>query len=198
VSARPVLRTEAPRAPSGSELHRFEAPLLGAGGLAFLLIRTLLLQGNLPLVPVLSIGFAALLFASIRDRGEPTTRIAHMSPVIPLVIGCVAVTFAAAAAEPRGATVSAAAAALTCLAAVSEEAFFRRFLYERLSGFGTPAAVAGSALLFAAIHVPAYGISAFPLDLGAGLLFAWQRWASGTWTVSAATHLLANLEVMYR
>ncbi len=54
-------------------------------------------------------------------------------------------------------------------------------------------AVVGSALLFAAVHVPLYGVAAFPVDLGAGLLFSWQRWASGDWTVPAATHAAANL-----
>ena len=46
--------------------------------------------------------------------------------------------------------------------------------------------VVGSALLFAAVHVPLYGVAALPVDLGAGLLLSWQRWASGTWTVPAA------------
>jgi hypothetical protein len=37
-----------------------------------------------------------------------------------------------------------------------------------------------------------YGVAA-SVDLGAGLLLSWQRWASGTWTVPAATHAAANL-----
>ena len=49
------------------------------------------------------------------------------------------------------------------------------------------------------MHVPLYGVAAFPVDLGAGLLLSWQRWASGTWTVPAATHTAANvLAVMLR
>jgi hypothetical protein len=32
-----------------------------------------------------------------------------------------------------------------------------------------------------------------PVDLGAGLVFGWQRWASGTWTVPAATHAADNV-----
>jgi hypothetical protein len=48
------------------------------------------------------------------------------------------------------------------------------------------------------VHLPAYGVAALPVDLGAGLLFSWQRWASGTWTVPAATHAFANALVVLR
>jgi len=53
--------------------------------------------------------------------------------------------------------------------------------------------VLGSATLFALVHLPAYGTAALPVDLGAGLLLSWQRFASGRWTVPAATHAVANL-----
>jgi len=91
------------------------------------------------------------------------------------------------------AAVRPAAVALTAVAAVAEEAFFRRFLYGWLSLRSEALAVAGSALLFAAVHLPAYGAAALPVDLGAGLLLSWQRWASGDWRTSAATHVFANL-----
>ena len=48
------------------------------------------------------------------------------------------------------------------------------------------------------MHIPSYGLAAFPVDLGAGLLFGWQRWAAGTWTVPAATHAAANLLAVIR
>ena len=86
-----------------------------------------------------------------------------------------------------------AAILLTSLAAVSEEAFFRRFLYGRMLGYGAGVAVAGSALSFALIHVPEYGARVLPLDFAAGLLLSWQRWASGSWAPSAFTHVFANL-----
>jgi membrane protease YdiL (CAAX protease family) len=92
--------------------------------------------------------------------------------------------------DPR---VGAAAAALALLAAVAEEAVFRRLLYGRLEGLGVMVAVVASAGLFALIHLPAYGTAALPVDLGAGLLLSWQRFASGTWTVPAITHAAANL-----
>jgi len=93
------------------------------------------------------------------------------------------------AAAPLGAW----ALPLAILAAVAEEALFRRAAYGWLARSGALIAVVGSALLFAAIHLPLYGAVAFPVDLGAGLLLSWQRWASGTWTVPAATHAAANL-----
>ncbi|HET6770026.1 MAG TPA: CPBP family intramembrane glutamic endopeptidase [Actinomycetota bacterium] len=79
------------------------------------------------------------------------------------------------------------------IAAVAEEAFFRKFLYGWLSRWGPAVAIVGSALAFAAVHLPLYGVAAFPIDLGAGLLFGWQRWATGSWTAPAATHVIANL-----
>jgi membrane protease YdiL (CAAX protease family) len=85
---------------------------------------------------------------------------------------------------------------LSLLAAVAEEALFRRVAFTALTPAGPVAAVMGAAFLFALMHVPLYGVAAFPVDLGAGLLFGWQRWASGTWTVPAATHAAANLMVV--
>lgn len=79
------------------------------------------------------------------------------------------------------------------LASVAEEAFFRRLVYGWLVGWGPIAAVAGAAVLFAAVHVPAYGVYTVPLNVAAGVLFGWQRWATGGWSASALTHLAANL-----
>lgn len=78
-------------------------------------------------------------------------------------------------------------------AAVAEEAAFRRLLYGWLLRWGSVIAIAVSALVFAAVHVPWYGTEAFWVDLGAGLVLSWQRWASGSWSVPAITHSAANL-----
>lgn len=94
------------------------------------------------------------------------------------------------------APVAPAGVALSLLAAVAEEAFFRGFVYGRVVRFGAPAAIAASAAAFAAIHVPFYGAAAVWVDLGAGLLFGWQRWASNGWGAPAATHVAANLAAM--
>jgi membrane protease YdiL (CAAX protease family) len=88
--------------------------------------------------------------------------------------------------------------ALNTVAAVAEELFFRRMLFGGLLRFGALVAVAGSAIVFALVHVPIYGAAAFPVDLGAGLLFSWQRWASGGWGASATTHAFANLLAVVR
>jgi membrane protease YdiL (CAAX protease family) len=95
---------------------------------------------------------------------------------------------------PRGPEVL----ALNTLAAFSEEAFFRRVVYGVLERWGASLAIAGSALLFALIHVPLYGTAALWVDLGAGLVLSWQRWASGSWTASGATHAVANLLAVLR
>jgi membrane protease YdiL (CAAX protease family) len=81
---------------------------------------------------------------------------------------------------------------LNALAAVAEEAFFRRLLYGLVAPFGTAAAVTVSAAAFAVAHVTVWGLWVLPLDLAAGLLLSWQRAASGRWWVAAATHVLAN------
>jgi membrane protease YdiL (CAAX protease family) len=88
---------------------------------------------------------------------------------------------------------SPAAAVAGIVAAVSEELFFRRFLYGWLSRRSVPIALIGSAIAFAAVHVPLYGLSALPIDFGAGLILGWQRWATGGWTAPAVTHVFANL-----
>lgn len=83
--------------------------------------------------------------------------------------------------------------ALNTLAAVAEEALFRRLLYGALLPFGAAVAVVGSAAAFAAVHLTVWGAWALPLDLAAGLLLSWQRWASGRWSVPAVTHAAANV-----
>jgi hypothetical protein len=85
------------------------------------------------------------------------------------------------------------AALAAAAAGIAEEAFFRRFVYGELLRWGPSAAVTGAAVLFALVHWPAYGPAALPVDFAAGLLFGWQRWATGRWSVPAATHVLANL-----
>ena len=85
------------------------------------------------------------------------------------------------------------AIALNALAAVAEEAFFRRYLFGLLtSRWGTGVAVVVTAVLFALVHVTVWGWWVLPLDLAAGLLLSWQRAATGRWSVPAATHVLAN------
>ncbi len=84
--------------------------------------------------------------------------------------------------------------AMNTLAAIAEEAFFRRFLYARLESEGGPVlAIAGTTVLFTIVHVTVYGAWALPIDAAAGLVLGWQRWASGSWHVPAVTHVIANI-----
>lgn len=85
------------------------------------------------------------------------------------------------------------AIASVVVASVAEEAFFRRWVYAWLAVRGPAFAVAGSAAAFAIVHLSAYGPRALPIDVAAGLLFGWQRAATGGWTAPAVTHLAANL-----
>ena len=87
-----------------------------------------------------------------------------------------------------------AAVAASVVAAVAEEIFFRRLVYGWLaSSWGAAVAICGSALAFAAIHVPVYGFAVLPIDTAAGLLLGWQRWITGGWSASGLTHVAANL-----
>ena len=85
---------------------------------------------------------------------------------------------------------------LNTFAAIAEEAVFRRLAFAMLLPAGPAAAIGGSALLFGFAHVTVYGWWALPVDVGAGLVFGWQRWASGGWAAPAATHALADLLVV--
>jgi len=140
----------------------------------------------------LTIGLASIAVPLERERP-------NLAPGLALLWGFGAVVVAANVAGSRVPLPwSAAALPLSLLAAVAEEALFRRLAYARLEPFGAAVAIVGSAVLFGLVHVPAYGLTALPVDVGAGLLFGWQRWASGTWTVPAATHAVANALVVLR
>jgi membrane protease YdiL (CAAX protease family) len=90
--------------------------------------------------------------------------------------------------------VAPAAVAASVVAAVAEEVFFRRLVYGWLAAsWGAAVAVCGSAVAFAAIHVPVYGFAVLPIDTAAGLLLGWQRWMTGGWSASGLTHVAANL-----
>jgi membrane protease YdiL (CAAX protease family) len=110
-----------------------------------------------------------------------------------LLLGAAAFAAVALRAGLVGPAASIGAVVAGTLAAVAEEALFRRSLYGRLARVGPAVAIAVSAVAFAAVHVPGYGLGSIPVNLSAGLVLGWQRWASGSWGVPAATHVLANL-----
>jgi membrane protease YdiL (CAAX protease family) len=194
--------TPTPTRPAGTRPPRTGAPwgvapawVVVVGGLAFLLGRPGL-HGVTSGLPLLILGYLALggaaLVARERHVGGPAG--APLGWGVPLGIGVAAVLAAGVVAGPfpdRRAGVAAGVVAV--VAAVAEEALFRRLLYDRLLRFGVVAAVGGTAVVFALVHLPAYGVAAMPVDLGAALLLSWQRYASGRWTVPAVTHAVANL-----
>jgi membrane protease YdiL (CAAX protease family) len=108
-------------------------------------------------------------------------------------LGAAAFVVARRLAIPVHAPATLLAAGATVLAALAEEAFFRRLVYGWLATRGAVFAVTGAALVFALVHIPGYGTRVVPLNLAAGLLLGWQRWASGGWSAPALTHALANL-----
>jgi membrane protease YdiL (CAAX protease family) len=198
------LQARAARAPAA-----VPAVLATLAGLAFLLARPGL--GALPAsarTGVLAAGYLATGLAAAAAAGQAGQRrgaapappgggaavVRLRRPAGVLALGVAAIAAAALLARPvpplPGGTV---ALGLGLLAAVAEEALFRGALYALLERRGALLAVGVSASLFALVHVPSYGLAALPVDFGAGLLFGWQRWASGRWTAPAATHAAANL-----
>jgi membrane protease YdiL (CAAX protease family) len=169
------------------------AGIVPVAGIVALLVRTRVLA--MP-VGARALSLAALLLAvAIAALLVPVpASVAHARPWAVLVVGGAAVLLATAAVAPIiPAPLGAWALPLALLAAVAEEALFRRALYAWLEPSGAAIAVAVTAVAFALIHLPLYGTAALPVDLGAGLLLSWQRWASGTWAVPAATHAFANV-----
>ncbi len=178
------------------------AVLVVAAGCAALSARPLLLNiaGGHP-GAVISVLFVTLLAVSLlwpapSDGAATTTSFRAAVPVLAIGIGAFVVGRGLLAGTPPPAPATVFVVGLNTLAAVSEEAFFRRLVYGALLATGPVAAVVGSAVLFAAVHVTIYGLWVLPLDLAAGLLFGWQRQATGSWAVPAVTHAAANLLVV--
>jgi membrane protease YdiL (CAAX protease family) len=174
------------------------AVLVAAAGCGALTARPLLLEvvGAGP-APVLGTLFVVLLAVSVvwpgTDGAHPG---AGALPVFALGIAAFAAGRLLAAGSPPPVTATAFVVGLNTLAAVAEEAFFRRLVYGAFLAAGPALAVVGSAVLFAAVHVTVYGLWVLPLDLAAGLLLGWQRHVTGSWIVPAATHSVANLLVV--
>jgi membrane protease YdiL (CAAX protease family) len=175
--------------PRRGALHGALPVALGIGAI-LLRARVLDLPGNDPIVALACL-YAGMLAGSLLVpivKEEP-----RVHPAQVLAIGLAAVAIAATTAgRPVAMSFAPLAIPLSLLAAVAEEALFRRAAYGWLERYGVLVAILGSAALFALVHIPFYGFAALPVDLGAGLLLSWQRWASGTWTVPAATHAAAN------
>jgi hypothetical protein len=165
-------------------------------GCAMLAARPALIASSSRPALLLSILFALLLAIAVSvpvPRTSPATRVS----VAPLLMG-IAAFGAARLLVPGHAPTKLALPVLAAntLAAVAEEAWFRRYCYALLAPGGTAFAIGGTALLFALVHVASYGIWVLPIDLAAGVLLGWQRAVTGSWTVPAYTHAIANLLVL--
>lgn len=176
---------------------------MAATGCGLLLARPWLAGGWPDPVPFLIVLFAAVGVAGAlwpQPQPLPGTRfdgpVTPLAPVAALVVGVAAfgvgrMTIATPGPVGPGSAL-AVALALNSLAAVAEEALFRRHIYGWLLRHGPAVAIAGSAAAFAIVHVTVWGWWVLPLDLAAGLVLSWQRHASGGWTVPALTHVAAN------
>jgi membrane protease YdiL (CAAX protease family) len=187
----------AARAPAAGAMRRMAPVAAAALGVGLLLLRPSLASSLQRPTPALAGVYVAILVGSVSlplARGRPACH-----PALAALAGLAAVGLAPAvsgAAPPTNTAV--AAVPLSIIAAVSEEALFRRLAFGALDRLGSAVAIAGTAIAFGLVHVPLYGTAALPVDLGAGLLFSWQRWASGSWGAPAVTHVAANVLVVVR
>jgi membrane protease YdiL (CAAX protease family) len=182
--------------------------LVVAAGCGALTARPLLIGvGGAGPAPVLTTLFLTLLALSLlwppasapaprRAPGASAAPLAGRAAVLAVGVGAFLVGRVLVAGSPAAPSATAFLVGLNTLAAVAEEAFFRRLVYGALLAGGPGLALAGSALLFAAVHVTVYGLWVLPLDFAAGLVLGWQRQATGSWAVPAVTHVVANLLVV--
>jgi membrane protease YdiL (CAAX protease family) len=167
-----------------------------SAGIVVLLARRSVL-GTQAQVPVLIQIYAAVAVIALVVPSPGGDR--RLSPAIAAALGIGAFVVASLATRspavfPHGPQVL----LLNSAAALSEEVFFRRLVYGVLARHPAWIAIVGSAVLFALVHVPIYGPAAFGVDLCAGLLLAWQRWASGSWVPAGVTHVAGNLLAVLR
>ncbi len=164
------------------------APLLIVVGCTALLLRPVGVPSSV--IITVGVGVIGLL---VPVPLAPAPRVSPARWVAVVAIGIAAFVIARARTVAVPSSFSPLDIAANALAAVAEEIFFRRLTFGWLMRWGSGIAVMGSAGAFALVHARAYGLSALPLDLAAGILFGWQRWSSGGWVAPALTHVVANL-----
>lgn len=80
------------------------------------------------------------------------------------------------------------------LIAVAEEVVLRGVLFSAVRAWGGDGwALVATTVLFAAMHVPLYGVGALPLDLAVGLLLGGLRIVTGGVAAPAIAHVIADL-----
>jgi membrane protease YdiL (CAAX protease family) len=169
-----------------------EAAAAVVAGCALLLARPALREGPAPRLS-LAVVYLVLLVAGVLLRPHAGRLFPSDHAVPALAVGLGAFALGRVVAGGRPPSWVAGAVALDLFAAVAEEAFFRRFVYDALLPAGDVVAGTGAAVLFALVHVAVYGWWVVPLDLAAGLVLSWQRASTGSWGVPAVTHVVANV-----
>jgi membrane protease YdiL (CAAX protease family) len=166
---------------------------------AFLLVARASLVRRPETLPLFVAMYLAILVAGVTVP-VPSARVraGRRTRVVVLLVGIAAIGIASILTGPAIAAPLPWSAATNTVAAVGEEAVFRRVLFGWLERFGPGVAVGVTAAVFALVHVPLYGPRALPVDLGAGLLLSWQRASTGSWRESAVTHVVANLVAVAR
>jgi len=165
-------------------------PAAVALGCAALAARSVSVLSLGPTMAVGVLGMAGVV--SYRDAEHPSrARIAAVT-----VIGVAAVVAVRLISPPVHVAYTSWAFGANVVAAVAEEAFFRRFVYGWIAAGSEDLAIVIAAVLFAVIHIPIYGIGVLPIDFAAGMLLGWQRRESGTWLSPAITHVVANIILM--
>jgi hypothetical protein len=142
------------------------------------------------LAPTIAVGVVGLAGAVRKTHAEQPSR-ARIATVT--LIGVAAISMVRLIAPPLHTSFTGIAFVVNVVAAVAEEAFFRRFVYGWLAARSQSLAIVGAAALFAIIHIPIWGIGVLPIDFAAGLLLGWQRREAGTWLLPAVTHIFANV-----
>ena len=83
---------------------------------------------------------------------------------------------------------------VVALIAVGEEVALRGALFDTVRSWGGDGgALIATTLLFAAMHVPLYGIGSLPLDLAVGMILGGLRIVSGGVLAPALAHVIADL-----
>ena len=173
---------------------RAPAAVAAFGGCAALLLRPVLVAHLTHPALLLGALFCALGLVGIAWPLE-SARGSKIVPALAVGVGAFALGRVVGGGHPPTYAVGVALLGNT-LAAVAEEAFFRRFLYGVLEPYGAGVAVVGCTVAFAVVHVPVYGLWVLPIDLAAGAILSWQRWATESWAVPALTHVIANVLVV--
>jgi membrane protease YdiL (CAAX protease family) len=139
------------------------------------------------LIPVMA---GATVLVAERPVAEQADR---YRTLIVVAIGVAAFAFVRMVTPALPARATAFALLAAAAAGLGEELLLRQALYNRLVRWGPLFAVVVAAVVFALVHVPAYGWSVVPVDVAAGLLFGWQRWTTNSVFAPAVTHASANL-----